>query len=255
MSNPMPPNSSVLGRLLAELSWVGSTIRDYRNGGRGYENVLTAETLLALDFLPRQLFLGNVLAGAHGADSARIRLISEIEEAEFTLLPGNHPLVPSGDRHQTQMSVQPDGIIKSPSTYTILEAKRIRASSFQPEQLAREFVLALREAGPRKPILLLIVGEAPPVKVAGHGKLSIPEAISLYLDSVLIRAENHSFTNQQAKHLINEVVCWITWDEIAEIVNQQSDAFQSTNESVQGCINRLCKSVTNAISWHGYENG
>ncbi len=248
-------NSSVLGRLLEELSWVGSTIRDYRNGGRGYENVLTAEALQALDFLPRKFFFGSVLTGAHEADAARTSLISEIEEAVFTLLPGNHPLVPSGDRHQTQMSVQPDGIIETPSTYTILKAKRIRISSFQPEQIAREFALTIRDAGPRKPILLLIIGASPPIKVAKHGKLSLPEAISLYLDSVLVRAENHSFTPQHARLLINDVVCWITWHEIAEIVKWQRDLFQTADESMQGCINRLSASVTDAISWHGYDNG
>ncbi|MBD2648195.1 hypothetical protein H6G92_18560, partial [Nostoc foliaceum FACHB-393] len=47
-------NSRVIGRLLQELSWVGSTIKEYRDGGRGFENVLTAEVFLALDFLPRQ---------------------------------------------------------------------------------------------------------------------------------------------------------------------------------------------------------
>lgn len=160
MTKPHPRNSSVLGRLLEELSWVGSKIRDYRNGGCGYENVLTAEALQALDFLPRMAFLGAVLDVAHGADTARNKLISEIEEATFTLLPGNQPLIPSGDRHQTQLPVQPDGIIESPNTYTILEAKRIRSSSFQPEQLAREYVLALRDAGPRTPILLLVLGTA-----------------------------------------------------------------------------------------------
>ena len=140
MTKLQPHNASVVGRLLEELSWVGVTIRNYRNGGRGYENVLTAEALQALDFLPRASFLGAVLGAAHGADLARAKLISEIEEATFTLLPGNRALIPSGDRHQTQMPVQPDGIMESLNTYTILEAKRIRSSSFQPEQLAREYV-------------------------------------------------------------------------------------------------------------------
>lgn len=49
-----PLTSSVIGRLLDELSCVGKSIRDYRHGGVGYENVLVAETLLALDFLPDQ---------------------------------------------------------------------------------------------------------------------------------------------------------------------------------------------------------
>jgi len=164
MTDLLPPNTSVMARLLEELSWMGPKIRDYRNGGRGYENVLTAETLQALDFLPRKAFLGAVLDIAHGADTARTKLISEIEEAKVTLLPGNQSLIPSGGQHQTQMSVQPDGIIKSANTYTILEAKRICRSSFQPEQLSREYVLALRDAGPRTPILLLILGTFPPVR-------------------------------------------------------------------------------------------
>jgi hypothetical protein len=48
---------SVLGRLLMELSWVGCNIRDVRDGGLGLENVLTAEALTPLDFLPRTDFL------------------------------------------------------------------------------------------------------------------------------------------------------------------------------------------------------
>ncbi|HEV8555564.1 MAG TPA: hypothetical protein VGR06_04100 [Actinophytocola sp.] len=58
----------MVGRLLEELSWEGPRVRQYRFGGRGLENVLTAEVLTALDFLPRRGFLGAVLAAAHGAD-------------------------------------------------------------------------------------------------------------------------------------------------------------------------------------------
>jgi hypothetical protein len=42
-------NASVLGRLLEEISWEGASVRRYRDGGRGHENVLTAEVLTALD--------------------------------------------------------------------------------------------------------------------------------------------------------------------------------------------------------------
>lgn len=251
MTNPLPRHSSVVARLLEELSWVGPTIRDYRNGGRGYENVLTAETLQALDFLPRKAFLGAVLDIAHGADTARTKLISEIEEAKFTLLPGNQPLIPSGGRHQTQLPVQPDGIIESPNTYTILEVKRIHSSSFQPEQLSREYVLALRDAGPRTPILLLILGTAPPVKVKKHGQLSLPEAVSRYLDSVLAKAEDHSFTPEHARSIMGDVICWITWHEIATVVQAQCDAFNTPDLSLKACIHRLASSVTAAIDWHG----
>lgn len=241
----------MLGRLLQELSWVGVTIRGYRDGGRGFENVLTAEALQALDFLPRRDFLGAVLEAARGADRARTQLISEIEDARITLLPGNHYLTPSGNRHQSQLSVQPDGIIKSPSTFTVIEAKRIRRSTFQAEQLAREYVLALRDSEHRAPILLLIVGSPPPFTVAKHGKLAIPDAISLYLDAVLARAENHSLTTEHARALIAEVVCWITWQEISQIVQNQCDAVRSNDASIQACIDRLSMTVVEAVAWHG----
>lgn len=244
-------NSSVLGRLLEELSWVGSTIRDYRNGGRGYENVLTAEALQGLDFLPRDAFFGAIIAGARGADDARKKLISEIEEAHFTLLPGSHYLIPSGGRHQTKLPVQPDGVIESPSTYVVLEAKRIRSSSFQSEQLAREYVLALRDSGARSPLLFLLLGSEPPVKVEKHGRLPISDAISLYLESVLTRAEHHSITAEDALARVSQVVCWITWHEIAAIVEVQQSAVVFGGSSVNAAIARLAGSVTRAIAWHG----
>lgn len=250
-SKPHTDNSSVLGRLLVELSWAGSTIRDYRNGGRGYENVLTAEALQGLDFLPRRAFLGTVIGNARGADDARAQLISEIEDARFTLLPGSQYLIPSGDRPQTKLRVQPDGLIESPSVYVVLEAKRPRSSSFQSEQLAREYMLALRDAGPRTPLLFLMLGSEPPVKVAKHGRLSIPDAISLYLEPVLNRAEGHSIAIEHAFAKVGEVVCWITWHEIYAIVESQQAALTCGDPSVDASIARLADSVTEAIKRHG----
>jgi hypothetical protein len=80
VSMPDAVNASVIGRLLEEISWEGSAVSGYRSGGRGRENVLTAEVLQALDYLPRAQFLGSVVAAAHGADNARARLIEEIED-------------------------------------------------------------------------------------------------------------------------------------------------------------------------------
>jgi len=61
---------TTINRLLAEVSWEGSKIANYKvgkahEGGRGFENVLTAEVFNALDFLPREHFLGSILASAH----------------------------------------------------------------------------------------------------------------------------------------------------------------------------------------------
>jgi hypothetical protein len=83
MSHENDSDHSVLGRLLDEISWEGRSVRGYRGGGRGRENVLTAEVMTALDFLPRASFLGAVLDNAQGADAARAVLASEIEEAEL----------------------------------------------------------------------------------------------------------------------------------------------------------------------------
>jgi hypothetical protein len=63
-------NDSRVGRLLEEISWEGNT-RPYRQGGRGRGNALTTEVFALPDWLPRQAFLGAVLAAAHGADAAR----------------------------------------------------------------------------------------------------------------------------------------------------------------------------------------
>ena len=87
---------SAIGRLLTELSWSGRSIRQYRHGGAGFENVLTAAVLQALDFLPRTAFLGSVLKQAHGADQARESLVRTVEQAEVTVLPGDIALNPDG---------------------------------------------------------------------------------------------------------------------------------------------------------------
>lgn len=89
-----PRNTSVIGRLLDEVSWVGSKVPDYRGGGRGHENVLTAEVLLPLTYLPRAEFLGEVFRCANGADEARRRVAGELEHAEIVFLPDQSQLGP-----------------------------------------------------------------------------------------------------------------------------------------------------------------
>jgi hypothetical protein len=139
MADASRPADSVLGRLLQEISWSGSSVRAYRDGGRGYENVLTAEALTALDFLPRAAFLGGVVSAAVGADEARGVLASQVEEASVTLLPDDLLLGSKNTPHDDRVVVQPDGILTSPQCYVLIEARRIRRSSFQPEQRAREY--------------------------------------------------------------------------------------------------------------------
>ena len=49
MSNDGGINTSIIGRLLEEISWEGKrVVHLYRGGGRGKENVLTAEVMISL---------------------------------------------------------------------------------------------------------------------------------------------------------------------------------------------------------------
>jgi len=129
----VPP--SAIGRLLEEISWEGNA-RKYRGGGIGKENVLTTEVFSALDFLPRAAFLGAVLATASGASRARAALIDQIEAATVEVLSGDtRPSLPNGK--PATWTIQPDGLITTPTALCFIEAKRLRSASFQPRQIAR----------------------------------------------------------------------------------------------------------------------
>jgi hypothetical protein len=69
-----------------EISGEGRPVRAYRHGGRGLENVLTAEVLLPLSYLPRSMFLDAVIRAATGAEVTRAPLVAEITQAEIVLL-------------------------------------------------------------------------------------------------------------------------------------------------------------------------
>lgn len=238
-------NSSVIGRLLEELSWEGATVRAYRDGGRGRENVLTAEVFLPLSYLPRSAFLGEILRSAHGSEPARARAVAEIEQADLTLLPDETQLPPHG------LAVQPDATIVSPSCHVLVEAKRIRRSSFQPEQLAREYLAVLHDAGEKTPLLLLVLGAPPPVRVKGRqGLLGLTEAVELNLASVRARTDGVSTSLADLIERVNEVLAWVTWAEVREIVLRQGSLFAGGDSSMAGTVQRLCHSVKQAIDWH-----
>ena len=223
-------------------------MRRYRDGGVGLENVLTAEVLLALDFLPRTAFFGNVLKSAHGAEVARACLLAEIEDAQATLLPGPHLLAPASEG-ASDFVVQPDALLTSKSSFCLVEAKRIRRSSFQPEQLARELVLTMRDAGERKPLLLLILGHEPPVPVKGHGRLAIRDAIASPLPEVLARARNHQLTVEGCLAALDNTVAWTTWASLRAVVAEQTENYTG-DPSTKGTVRRLAHSVLEAIDRH-----
>lgn len=178
MTEQETASGSMLGRLLEEVSWERAA--SYCEGGRGRENVLSAEVLLALDYLPRNHFLGAVIRAAHGAKGGRMLLASDIEEAALDFLPGDLPLSTEMVTGR-QVHTQPDALLTSPGVFVLVEAKRIRTSAFQPKQLAREYVATLAHANGRAPIIFLL-GVNPPVLVKGNGRISfLPQMMTYFV--------------------------------------------------------------------------
>ncbi|MDO5753865.1 hypothetical protein [Arthrobacter sp.] len=246
MSEPQPGQASVVGRLLQEISWERAT--HYRIGGRGRENVLTAEVLMALDFLPRMHFLGAVIGAAQGAEQARAVLISDIEIASVSFLPGDLPLTP-GKKSRNQRHVQPDALVMSTRSFVLVEAKRIRSNSFQPAQLAREYVAAMAHAENRLPIVLLL-GVKPDVLVSGRGRMTIKEAVLGELVSVVEESGNSQLDVERLQSQIDDVFCWIPWEKVDEVVRTQEAAFTSSDPSITASVRRLAGSINDAIAWH-----
>jgi len=244
-------DSTVLGRLLEELSW-GAHDRiktAYRaGGGRGLENVLAAEVLMPLDFLPRNHFLGEVLLATRGADQARATVAEDVERPRLTFL--DQVLVPSRltpDKHAFE--VKPDAQLISDRCHHLVEAKRIRQAKFQARQLSREYVTVLHHAQGRTPLLLVILGSEPPVSVDKHGRLGIGDAIRLYLDEIQAQVAI-DLPLEELYARVDDTWAWITWAEVAAVVAQQADGFHNSDASVEHCVRRLGSAVERAIAWH-----
>lgn len=242
---------SVLGRLLVELSWEGEGIREYRDGGQGKENVLSADALAALDFLPRSHFLASIFRNLHGGSlEAKERLAQEAEGTVLHLLPGSFYLRPSAATHQEGIAVQPDGLVDAPSVFGFLEAKRIRESAFQAQQLARTISMTVREARGRTPLAVFILGEEPPVRVRGLGRMGLVEGTRQNLDEVLGKLEDFPWAREELDRQIEDLIAWITWEEIETITRQQLESFTAESPSVQAAIERLAGQLLAAVEWH-----
>ncbi len=245
--SPKSQIPTIVGRLLYEISWEGNAKKGYRTGGQGRENVLTAEVLQILDWLPRERFLGSVIRSMHGAEATREILVSQVEEIEITMLPDAVYLQPSAKKYE----VQPDGLITSSSVFCFIEAKRIRPGSFLAKQLARELVATILMAEKRNPLLALLLPDKPPVPVKGAGRLTIEEAVSVYIqEAVEKEAENFSFSVKEIQELIDDTICWITWDELLACAKKQLASFTNESVSVVNAVSRMVDNLDRVIQWH-----
>ncbi|MHA7181601.1 hypothetical protein ACX80J_15965 [Arthrobacter sp. MDB2-24] len=242
---PDAPPPSMIARLLEEISWEKAT--KYRRGGRGMENVLTAEVLIALDLLPRSHFFAALIDSCAGASGTRARLAEQAEIAEMSLLSGDMSVNPL--RAAAKFIVQPDALISTPDVFAFVEAKRIRTSAFQPEQLAREYVAVMTNARDRLPLLFLL-GVEPPVAVKGLGKMTLHDAIQLHLPAVLERAGEIGFSEDELMTRVDDVVCWISWDALASSVSEQMASFSCADSSTDAAVQRIGQQAMNAIDWH-----
>lgn len=238
---------SFIGRLLEEISWQGPQVKGYRGGGLGLENVLTIEVFQALDFLPRTWFFSEVIGSAHGSLPACTLLRQEAERAEFFPLPGDVWLE---DDNITKINVQPDIIVRTQSVYCFVEAKRLRQSSFQRLQLAREFLLTHKAKDKDRhqvPLLFLVLSKPPPVLVQGRGPQSLRDAIVAGLREIISQPAEIAVWEQK----IDETVSWITWSEIVQIVRQNFSAVQIADPSTRASIERLVQSIGDSVRRHG----
>jgi hypothetical protein len=232
----------MLGRLLEEVSWEGHA-RIYRQGGRGRENVLSAEALQLLNALPRTHFLGAIVEALHGGKpESKALLRSEIEEATLELLPGDIGIV------------QPDGLLESKSVYGFIEAKRLRPSSFMPHQLARELVSVSAEAQRvgRRPLLILVLAKPPPVPIQRQGRKSLRDAIEPHLAGALKRLPASTLTGDELRASIDSAVSWITWGELQEVVVRGA-AFYGSESSGDRAVRRQVTLLDKVLEWHDKE--
>jgi hypothetical protein len=133
----------------------------------------------------------------------------------------------------------------------MLEAKRIKKpGAFLEKQLAREFLAVVHEARGRSGLLLLVLPEAPPVLVTGHGRLTLNEAVDLWLPQVLERAEVELPSLEELRLSIDLILAYTTWQRIYQEVEASIKSFSSADPSVRGTVTRLANAVLDAIRWH-----
>lgn len=219
---------SAIRNLLDEISWEGNA-KPYRGGGSGRENVLTAEVFQALDFLPREPFLGRILA------DAGVNINAEALAMEVLCGDRIHP--------ETGIRIQPDVLLESDDAVILVEAKAIRRGSFQPQQLARNMLIADHLAQGRQAFLLLVLAKEPPIPIKSAGRLPLDEALRASWE--LLGAHR---PNLPAREAITTEVRWTTWEKIAGTTAAScADAEAPYAQSIQ----RLTASILDAITFHG----
>ena len=193
----------------------------------------------ALDFLPRDQFLRQVIRSARGATTGCQIAATHAEESTVEILPGDFLHAEYG------FKAQPDALITSTQSYVLVEAKRIRRSSFGPEQVARELLLAEQAAAGRTPLLLIVLGAEPPVSLRGHGTMTLT-------DSAVLGAELISARLGRPVKIPNleSTIAYISWAHIADRVQSAVSAYLENDVSASRTTQRLATTLLEAVRVH-----
>ncbi|GAA2501940.1 hypothetical protein [Terrabacter carboxydivorans] len=164
---------------------------------------------------------------------------ADIEQVTVDLLPGDLA------RPDLELRAQPDVLIDSAETFVFVEAKRLRRSSFQADQLAKELLLAAEHGQGRNPVLLLVLSAPPPIRVQGHGTLTIEEAV--LLGQQLISARRG---RQVGVPNALDSVAWTTWGDIGRAVAAAAQDYNNPDESTHNAVTRIAMTVSEALRIH-----
>lgn len=236
------------------VSYQGKRNIMYRDGGIGIEDVLTLQFIQSLDFLPRSPFIKSIISSLNGEDKKTLRkLVSEINT--LTNLTFFSPAVYLKDipRGLVQGNwLRPDGVFETENFFAFIEAK-IPGGSFKEHQLVSEFIIVHREAenNNKLPILLLILGEEPPININGQGNLPIQDAILNYYRTCCDRITHNAIPDNEIEEMINSTVFWITWGEIHDIFSKHLKDIKLSTEDSDQTNRRIIEFIINLFERHG----
>lgn len=115
--------------------------------------------------------------------------------------------------------------------------------------MAREYVTTVREAGPKYPLLVLLVDEGPEVRVENtSGKIHIKQDIRGKLPNVLTKVESSASLDELLR-IVDDVVTWTTWDAVAAVLTEQLQAVDQSGP-MYGSVKRLVGFTIDVIERH-----
>lgn len=72
----------------------------------------------------------------------------------------------------------------------------------------------------------------------------------MFSKSVLDRAESISIAEDDALSKLDEVVCWVTWEKIKDVIQASAVKIETDNQSIKRSIARVAQSACDSIEWH-----